>query len=64
MMCRERGTLLKNAKILIQGVKAAGRPIAWVTTVLRHDSIDSALSSVMQEVIGQAAEKGFLVDGS
>jgi nicotinamidase-related amidase len=60
----ERGTLLKNAKILIQGMKAAGRPIVWVTTVLRHDNIDNALSSVMQEVIGQAAEKGFLVDGS
>jgi nicotinamidase-related amidase len=64
MSDQERESLVANARLFVQKMKAAGRPVIWVKTVLRGDHMDSALPFHFEQNDSLAAPSGFLVDGS
>ncbi len=58
-----RSATLRNASLLLAKMRAAGRPVIWVNTVLRKDHLDSALPLLSREA-GLGPEQDFLVEGS
>jgi nicotinamidase-related amidase len=59
----ERQRAVKNARLLVDRMKAMDRPVVWVTTELRSDHLDSGLSPLFR-ALGLTRESGFLVQGS
>jgi len=59
----DRVSLIARWQEIVQLVRAAGRPIVWVTTVLRADATDSSLADSWLRPRREAAGP-FLVEGS
>ena len=64
MTDEERRRLLGNARVLIEQMKNAGKPVVWIKTALRRDHRDSALPLPLRSDSNLGPRSEFLVDGS